>query len=101
MFIYPVGILPKKGLPFKAERKRLGDNESIERASKICSTFGRPCVMSLDLKSKGNLSHSAKEEIRKTIKPTGRRQIFHPKKPYLDCASTISTVLELLDNHSK
>ncbi|CBI32733.3 unnamed protein product, partial [Vitis vinifera] len=24
---------------------------------------------------------------------------FHPQKPYFDCASTISTVLELLDNH--
>ncbi|PUZ60601.1 hypothetical protein GQ55_4G156200 [Panicum hallii var. hallii] len=28
---------------------RFGDSESIERASKICSTFGRPCVISLDL----------------------------------------------------
>ncbi|KAK8931302.1 hypothetical protein KSP39_PZI007943 [Platanthera zijinensis] len=28
---------------------RFIDIESIERTSKICSTFGRPCVMSPDL----------------------------------------------------
>ena len=35
------------------------------------------------------------------INPIGWRHKFHPKKPDFDCASTISTVLELLDNHSR
>lgn len=37
----------------------------------------------------------------KMINPIGWRHKFHPQKPYFDCASTISIVLELLDNYSR
>lgn len=46
----------------------------------------QPILLLLLVDQKGNLSHSAKNEIGKMINPIGWHHIFHPQKPYIDCA---------------